>query len=72
MRIDVLLNPQIFILGDLVSITNISKDQGHFILRASLIGMELILPIWNSAKEIKIDMCKCRGRYLLLQGATYI
>lgn len=66
------LNPQIFILGDLDSITNISKDQGHFILRASLIGKELILPIWKSAKEIKIDVRKCRGKHLLLQGATYI
>lgn len=37
------LNPNISILGDLDSITNISKDQGHFIFRASLIGKKLIL-----------------------------
>lgn len=37
------LNPNIFIRGDFDSITNISKDQGHFILRASLIGKKLIL-----------------------------
>lgn len=51
-------NPQISIPRDLDSITNISKDQGHFILRASIIGKELILPIWKSAKEIKINTCK--------------
>lgn len=56
MSIDLPLNPNIFILGDFDSITNISKDQGHFILRASLIGKKLILQKWKSAKEIKIDM----------------
>jgi len=56
MSIDLPLNPNIFILGDFDSITNISKDQGYFILRASLIGKKLILQKWKSAKEIKIDV----------------
>lgn len=56
MSIDLPLNPNIFILGDFDSITNISKDQGHFILRASLIGKKLILQKWKSAKEIKMDV----------------
>lgn len=50
MNIDLPLNPNIFILGDLDSITNINKDRGHFILRASLIGKKLILQKWKSAK----------------------
>lgn len=56
MSIDLPLNPNIFIFGDFDSITNISKDQGHFILRASLIGKKLILQKWKSAKEIKINV----------------
>lgn len=43
LSINLPLNPNISILGDLDSITNISKDQGHFIFRASLIGKKLIL-----------------------------
>lgn len=56
MSLDLPLNPNIFIFGDFDFITNISKDQGHFILRASLIGKKLILQKWKSAKEIKIDV----------------
>lgn len=54
--IELPLNPAIFIIGDFDSITNISKDQGHFILRVSLIGKKIILQKWKSAKEIKIDV----------------